>query len=58
MLEIKTKKDSDDPMGLHAVAEWEQKEEDEYENINGQASAPDAALDAVTKGKGKGGQGQ
>ena len=52
-LEIKTKKDSDDPMGLHAVEEGEQKE-DEYENINGQANAPDAALDAVTKGKSKG----
>ena len=53
MLEIKTKKDSDDPMGLHAVAEGEQKKE-EYENDNGQAGAQDAPLDAVGKGKGKG----
>ena len=52
-LEIKTKKDNDNPTGFHIVAEGEQKE-DEYENINGQAIAPDAALDAVTKGKGKG----
>ena len=51
-LEIKTKKDSDDPMGLHAVAEGEQKKE-EYENKNGQAGAQDAPLDAVGKGKGK-----
>ena len=40
-------------MGLHAVAEGAQKE-DEYENISSQASAPDASLDAVAKGKGKG----
>ena len=52
-LETKTRKDNDDPMGLYVVAEGEQKEDD-YENINGQASAPDAALDAVKKGKGKG----
>jgi hypothetical protein len=52
-LEIKTKEDSDDPMGLHAVAEGEQKK-DEYENSSGQASAQAASLDAVVKGKGKG----
>ena len=52
-LEIKTKKDSDDPMGLHALAEGEQKE-DGYENSSGQAVAQDASLDAVTKDKGKG----
>ena len=52
-LEIKTKKDNDDPMGLHAVAEGKQKK-GECDSEKGQAGAQDAPLDAVGKGKGKG----
>ena len=50
-LEIRHKKDSDDPMGLHTVGDGQQ-EADRHSPVA--ATGGDASLDAFAKGKGKG----
>ena len=48
-LEAKPKKDSDDPMGLHAVNEGDQKEKESSEISSMRASTSEAVLDAAGK---------